>query len=382
MPYVINVAIDDTIVVRDNSNTAITGLTSGSFATFEAYEIDTPATTATLTLTEIGSGEYRVTFTPTTADQWTVHIVYNSGGVFREWSEVYNVVLTDEVTVVVAAASTGALTQTLAQLRNRVADRLGDRVELTATANGTTTTFIDQLWVNTATEDMKGRIMVLADSGEVVRVTAMNDATYTLTFTPAAASASSTNTSSVANVFNKRGKGFRPDEYKNAINNAINDAFPLGLIEVRSTIGTAYDFESPEVTVPAAMSYVHTVEYQDDDGEWHKIMKATKYNEYGWIADATAGQIRILGGPGSVIDGLTVRLTGYGRQDVLSADSDTCALNAEWIVARACYHLTIGGIDKDDRYGQLAGVFMREADGLRTRIRTIKRPGTENVRAA
>jgi hypothetical protein len=271
-----------------------------------------------------------------------------------------------------ATATTGALTQTLAQLRIRVAQRLGDHTPLTFTSNGTTTTCIDTRAINTATEDCKGRAILFSD-GTVSRVTTQVDATSTLTFTPAVSNANLVEAADVAHMFNKRGKGFQPSEYKDAINAAINDAFPLGLIEVTDETSAAFDENTPEITVDASLVYVHTVEWEDDDGFWTTLPQATKTNQWGWIADGASGQIRLLGYPARVADGRLLRTVGYGRQEILSAESDTCALNAEYIISRACYHLCLGNMDKDPMYGQLVGVFIQESNALRTRIRTLNK---------
>jgi hypothetical protein len=85
----INVAITDTFVLRDNANVAITGKIISDFTTMEAYLLTNAATTAAITLNEIGAGEYGISFTPTVVGTWTSHIVWNSGGVFREFSQTY-----------------------------------------------------------------------------------------------------------------------------------------------------------------------------------------------------------------------------------------------------------------------------------------------------
>jgi hypothetical protein len=119
------------------------------------------------------------------------------------------------------------------------------------------------------------------------------------------------------------------------------------LIEVVSTIGTAFDMDTPEVTVPAALIEVYAVEWEDTDGIWHKVDRSDKWGHYGWSADPAAGEIRIQGLPARNADGNTIRLYGYGRQATLSADTDTCALDAGWMVARCCYRLMRSGLDRD-----------------------------------
>lgn len=116
MTYLSGSAIYDTRIIRDDNGTAITGLTSGSFATLEAYTLPSAATTATPTVTEIGAGEYAFAFTPSTSGTWSLHIVYNSGGVFREYSSTYNVL----AAAVLGASAAGALYATVATVKQRL----------------------------------------------------------------------------------------------------------------------------------------------------------------------------------------------------------------------------------------------------------------------
>lgn len=269
-----------------------------------------------------------------------------------------------------ATATTGQLTQTLAQLRKRTAQRLGDYVQLTGTTNGSTTTFIDSRNVNTGTEDMKGRVILFSD-GTTSRITAQVDATNTLTFTPAVSSATIVESGDTAEVFNKRGKGFLPVEYKDAINAAINDAYPLGLI-LTSDDGGAFDIDSPDVTVDTALVCVSAVYWEDADGRETLFPRATRSNQYGWVPLPETGKVRLQGVPAEGIDGLNLRFVGYGRQEILTADSDTCVLNAEYVISRACYHLCLSAIDRDPMYGQMVGIFLQESQRMRTRVRTMK----------
>ena len=182
-----------------------------------------------------------------------------------------------------------------------------------------------------------------------------------------------------ADLYNKRGIGFTVAEYKRAVNTAIDDAWPLGLVQLSATVAN-FVYSTPEVTVPVAFAEISAVEWQDTGGLWHVIPKGTRTGAWGWRADSALGQIRIQGDPAFGASGRTLRLTGYGRQDTLTADADLCALNAEWVVARAAYHLAAGAMMKDPAFGQWTSLFMQEAERLKTRIRTQRRPNTERVR--
>lgn len=278
-------------------------------------------------------------------------------------------------------APTSALVLTLADVRRRVADRFGDLTQLATTALGTTTTLIDTLNVSTAAENYTGCWLSFTsgtNNGLMRRVSSTTDSTSTLTFTPATPAVVAANTT--VDVFNKRGHGFTVLEYNRAINNAINDVFPLGLIELETTITAVFDADNPSVPVPAGMAEVFMIESVDDDGFRHRVIPSRQNNEWGWIADPALGEIRILGWPASQIDGLTIRLTGYGRQPALASDSDTCALNVEFIVARAAYHLALGAIMRDTSFTNQVADFRNESERLRIRVRTIRKPGTVRVR--
>lgn len=270
----------------------------------------------------------------------------------------------------------------LTTLRRRVASRLGDYTALVATGSGSTTTLIDALNVNAGAENYNGGALLFvggtaANIGKVARVATTTDSTSTLTFAPAVASA--TASGDAVDCFNRRGLGFRPADYTFAINQAINDAFPLGVIDLRVEWG-AFDADAPEIDVPASLYEVYDVEWADAAGNWHRIPKSQRASEYGWTVDAASGQLRLLGNPGLQADGLTIRLSGYGRQQELSAESDLCFLNAEYVVARACYHLCAGAVTRDASFASLTPLYQKEAEMMKSRIRTIRKPYAERVR--
>ncbi len=371
--------INDSFIVRDNGNVAITGLTSGSFSTVEAYLISNPATTATVTIGEIGSGEYRFTFTPSVPGDWSAHVIYDSPPVYREFAQTYQV---DSTGVV---ALNGAFSIPLSDLRRRVLRRLGDGGEiLTATSNGTTTTFIDALNVSSAAENRDGQFITpltgtAGNIGKTARVTTTTDASNRLTFTPAFPFA--TAVGDVIETTNYRGIGFRPDQIVNAINDAINDAYPLGLIEVSADVN-GFNADPPgTVVVPLNMREVYDVAFIDSAGYSRPLRIASRTNRYGVSFDAVAGTINIAGVPAIDANNNVLRLFGYARQPALALDSDVCLLNAEYIVSRACYHLALAKISSDPSYGQMVSVFLKESEMLRSRVRTQRKPGTTLVRS-
>lgn len=75
--------------LRDASGTALTGLTFGNKTAFLA---STPATTAMLTITEVGSGFYVATFTPSAVGTWLAAATYPANGTTRDITGTYEVV--------------------------------------------------------------------------------------------------------------------------------------------------------------------------------------------------------------------------------------------------------------------------------------------------
>lgn len=283
-------------------------------------------------------------------------------------------------------ATTAQISFTLAELRRAVADRFGDYLQLTATGNGLATTIVDAINVNAGSEHYNGRQLICITGhannvGKVRRVTATSDTNSTLTVTPAFSNTTATN--DTFDVFNRRGIGFQIQEYNRAINAAINDAFPLGMVELVSELTTgnlSINDYITTITVPDNIYEVYAVEFKTDENTWHPVVKATRSNSYGWRARPD-GKIEIQGVPQDNTEESTLRLRGYGRQDALSADSSTSLLNKEWTVSRAAYYLALGALARGSEYGAMAQQFQREAEMTRTRLRTVRNPGSERVRS-
>jgi hypothetical protein len=325
MAYVVNVAITDTLVICATTATPPSPARRPSdFATVEAYQLTAPGTTATVTLAEIGSGEYRITFTPTTPTSGSdvdldrpPRLQQRRGlpGVQRNLRRLRR--LPDRHHRRLSHAVTGGLTQTLAQLRIRVADRFGDRLLLTANEQrheppsstpSTSTPRPRTRWGGRSCSRTAARGG--SPPGSIPPARSPSPRRWGPPPTPRAGRP--------RNLFNKRGKGFLSFEYDSAINAAINDAYPIGADPVRvSTITPAFDGGSPEVTVPASDDHVKrwSGRTRTASGTWCR--QATRTSEYGWLADPSAGELRILGDPAWMIDGFDLRITGYGRQDVL-----------------------------------------------------------------
>ena len=200
-------------------------------------------------------------------------------------------------------------------------------------------------------------------------MTAFTDTSGTVTF---AAMTGQVLSEVTAELYNKRGHGFRRAEYTRALNKAIDDASGLGLIEVFDSTGGTFDADSPEITLDVQFQEIYKVEYTDADGFFHEVKKAPRWGGEGWTGLTGQGKIRIEGQPGQLADGRTLQIWGYGRQASLSADSDTCALDTTWLIARAKYRLADAN---GDRRPDLAGKLMlyrADAKDLEARLRKLR----------
>jgi hypothetical protein len=256
--------------------------------------------------------------------------------------------------------------QTYLQLITRLAHEMNDCIAVTATSNGTTTTFVDNVNINASRESYDGWEWFGTSSPNLdVIATVTGTSSATITFTPAITTTASTNT---ALLVNKRGRGFRIQEYKRAINGAIQDFNGTALIPTIEAIAAAFDAEA------------YRVEYQDSQDRWREVRRALSPGADGWTAEPSGAVIRIEGPPKYEIDGYDLRIHGYKRQALLSALTDTCSFDSGGIVARAAYRLTMAALDRDPKYAQQLLIFRQEADEAMSRLRVLRQPGTVSVR--
>lgn len=264
--------------------------------------------------------------------------------------------------------------QTLIQLVIRTADRLGDLLSLTATANGTTLTFVDALNINSAGESLAGREIHFtsgSNDGDTSRVTGQTPASNLLTFTPAQVS---TATNDTAILLNKRSRGFLYNEYKRAINNAIEEFNGMALVPTIETIGSAFSESDQTIAVPATMRECYMVEFQDSDDQWQEIPQAPVRGGSGWTAEPSAGVIRVKRGPAGLADGYTVRLHGAKEQAQLTTNASICGFDGHAIAACAAFNLCQMGMDRDIRYGSLLLSLKDDYERSKSRVLWLREP--------
>jgi hypothetical protein len=271
--------------------------------------------------------------------------------------------------------------QTRAQLRRRVADIFGDLRMLEATANGSTTTFVDTFNVNSGTDDYRKCEILFTSSpnaGLVSVVTTSNVSTGTLTFTPAR---TSTLTGNTAELYRFTGTGFTVAEYHRAINDAIHDLHGTYLIESLQAIALPYSVTDQTLLIPATMHKLYRLEYTTSDGAIREIPPARRAGQMGGWSVEGSGTVRIEGRIARTANGLTLRAWGYTLQSALATDADVCSYDAEAVAYTAAARLCMGRVGSPNtKYASLLLTLEKKAEHARAASATIEHPQTRMVR--
>lgn len=87
----VGVEIVETITVFDGEGAEVSGLVNGDFT--KVLHKDGVSSAVTVTVAAIGSGEYKVSFTPTSAGAWRLRVEQSSGNAYnkRGWEATYDV---------------------------------------------------------------------------------------------------------------------------------------------------------------------------------------------------------------------------------------------------------------------------------------------------
>lgn len=107
------VLIQDVITVFDGVGTEVTGLVNGDFT--KILHKDGVVSAVAVTVTEIGAGEYKVSFTPDAKATWRLRIEQSSGAGYNKkgWQDTYDVTEDGLPTLAdIVAAVWGAILET------------------------------------------------------------------------------------------------------------------------------------------------------------------------------------------------------------------------------------------------------------------------------
>lgn len=361
-----------TFILNDYTETGITGRVSTDFQVIEVYLLPNASTYFAPTLIEIGNGEYAVSFVPTVTGYVSMHIKYDQAGIEREFLGSFHVV--DDVTVgpLIGTQAGGV---TLANLIRSTALRANDLIDTSASeTRADLNTWKDDLNLNEDDNYFEGMELYITSGssiGSTHRVIGSSDGV--LTFTPPLSTPIQIGTT--GELYNRRGVGFRRQEYKNVINMCIREGGSNAYNRTTQAVATMVDGTNPTFTVPANMSHICKVQYQDAFGDWHDIRR-NPHN--GWSYDRGNLLVWLHGGSLSIATNKALKVKGYAPNAELVNDSDRTGVDAEWLTQTAAWILQNSN---PENAGNLApGQFLsNRADALRGKMVTVMDAGCVKV---
>jgi len=347
-------------------------ITTGATITFDLLD-----SAGTVQATGAGSSgstnDWSATLTiPATEGRYTLRVTIVYGGVTRYQEE------TVDVRAFLNQGGT-----TLRDLRRIVSRALGDLIVATATAATGTTTFADANNLRRSGTQYKGGQGYVAIGAAVnlgadnARYISGSDGSGTLTFSPAFNAGFGAG--DVLEVHNDNGNGWPVQEKHGAINDALRLAAGMGGTRLSATLTTAFDQDSPTITVPSAFQRISVVEWQGDDDEWHRVMRAKRAGSPGWFTRGD-GTVEVQGRDRYSMNGQTVRLYGFGRHDDLTDDEDATLVLPEFVKYQAGHQLIMAGDQRSQERRWMEPNFRAGAAYWRRAAVIVAPPDTAVVR--
>lgn len=254
------------------------------------------------------------------------------------------------------------------EMRNNVADAVKDRLHLVATT-GSTTTFIDPVELTDFDNTLAGSHLLIvsgANAGRVVRVVSNSLSSYSLTFTPDLPDAIVEGDE--ADLFNISNKGFRPQQYNNAIKTIVGGRDYKNVRETSITLDTEFDADDPDYTLPDNFIAVYDVHV--DLG--YNIIRPIRWSSWrmgnGWFVDTASRVLSIWGSEGTLAHGGTLTIYGYEVQPVPEEDDDLIMVDEEYVRWACIAHLCMNKSPQHDRWAAEATTNMRNRESFATPI--------------
>jgi hypothetical protein len=216
---------------------------------------------------------------------------------------------------------------------------LGDCLVVTATADGTNQSFIDDdnldgpngaykgfdIYFTGGTADNLELRRRIADSTQAVGRVTWNKVL------PA-----ETAEGDEAELWNLRGIGIKAIEVNEALNWALALAGKQADIPIVAVVSGAFSRDSPRVSIPTEVTRgMYGMSWEDGEGVVRTIDRASDPYDEGWYYDQASRTIVIGGSYLSPMDGMTLTINGLGTPPSLLTDDDTTTLDPEWLVAEA-----------------------------------------------
>lgn len=271
----------------------------------------------------------------------------------------------------------------LRDLRRAVGRQVRDLTVLTATADGQDTYLIDNRNLVAGDDIWKGRDLYFVDGttenlGEIRRSIASSRSDHKISWQVALPAI--THMGDEVEAWNLRSRGWHPFEVNAAINDAILTADTTFNVPTYADIAGLFNQDAPLITVPAALTRVFAVEWQDEDGEWHTIDRANAPDQYGYYVNRGMGTISVNGTDLRYrMNGATLRLRGYGTLNQLTSDTDTTELHFNYVMLQAAAYLFFNGVDRNPQNERLYTPIASQAAEAKQFAYKRPEPNAQNV---
>jgi hypothetical protein len=233
-------------------------------------------------------------------------------------------------------------------LRQEIGRLTGDMLKCTATANGSTTSLIDDIRLYRGDGKLTGRIGWVAYGAtnlsaqnlySMVRVTGNTRSTFTVRFNDTALT-QDTAEGDIFEFWNTDSMGFYPDDVNAEINSAIAACESLVTEPDEETIDD-FDSADPYIDIPADWAFFGGARYEDtaqgEDGIWMEI----DGNDQNLEIDARNRKVRLMPLIAGKAHGYRVRLYGDIPSTALTLDTQSTSVDPEWLTAYVSYRLLL-----------------------------------------
>lgn len=235
----------------------------------------------------------------------------------------------------------------LKNLRREIGRELTDCLVLTATTGAASdSVFVDANRLVAPDHAYKGRTAYVTGgtAGNLLATRRVDDSSRTTTsITLTRALPSTIQVGDEIELWGKHDEGWMPWDVNDTINAVIADAADHFFIPVEATVTLPFDTDTRQIAIPATITKgIYAISYQDDDDDlWYPVWeRAAAPGMPGFWVNRGLGTIDVAGERWAAdLDGLSLKVHGYGALPSLSIDADTTTVNKEWVVRESVRRL-------------------------------------------
>lgn len=235
----------------------------------------------------------------------------------------------------------------LKTLRREIGRDLSDCLVLTATTGGASdSVFVDSHRLVAPDHAYKGRTAYVTGGtalnlGSTSRVDDSSRSTTSITL--AQTLPATIQVGDEVELWGKHDEGWMPWDVNDTINAVIADGADHFYVPIEATVTDPFDTDTRQITIPATITkgVISLSYYDDDDDLWYPIWeRAASPGMPGYWVNRGLGTIDIAGDRWAAdLDGLDIKILGYGIPPALEDDTDETELNKEWVVRESIRRL-------------------------------------------